>query len=95
MLFRAIAVTLALTAGVAGASELSRFTGKLGSYVMDTAMPFNPKSLCVCKEAAQRARSGALYQFAPGYVTCAIPQFTNDGSVYNVTDCFDYDVLGR
>ncbi len=95
MFSRAIAVALALTAGVAGASDLSRFEGKLRSYVMDVALPFNPKSLCVCKEAAQRARAGALYQLAPGYVTCAIPQFAADGSAYSVTDCFDFDVLSK
>lgn len=95
MFFRTTAVALVLTAGVAGASELSRFEGKLRGVIMDTAMPFNPRTLCVCKEATQRARAGALWQVARGYVTCALPQFTNDGEVYNVTDCFDYDVLSK
>jgi hypothetical protein len=95
MIFRAIALTLALTAGVAGASELSRFRGKLRAYAMDVAIPFNPRSLCVCNEAGARALAGALYQVAPGYVSCAIPLFTSDGTAYAVRDCFDYDVLSK
>jgi hypothetical protein len=94
MLFRAIAMTLALTAGVAGASELSRFQGKVRAHVMDVAVPFNPKLLCLCNEASI-ARVGALYQVAPGYVTCALPLFASDGNAYAFTNCYDFDVLSK